>query len=259
MGERTRRRRGLSVLVLLALVAASEAAAKEPNVKSIAAGFGYDHFSRTVVWSGDDGAASKILTHTLAARAEIGLRSGFVFSLSLGLALTELSAQTFDTLPISLELGGASLKGFSLAAEAVHPVRKFGDFEIEAAGRLVYSFGIARSWPLEGFAVEGQATGEPAWIEVSAGPRVAYHALGRVVPFAEVSARLLWASFRMSETLGEITGAETKKVRGDFALAFAAGADVRAADRVTVRAKAGIMPASGGVDGLVSINIMYVF
>jgi hypothetical protein len=258
MGERTRRRRGLSILVLSALVAAAGSAAEGPNVKSLAAGLGYDHFSRTVVWSGDD-AVSKILTHALAARAEIGLRSGLVFSFSLGFALTDLSAQTFAALPISLKLGTASLKGFSLAAEAAVPVRNFGDFEIGAAGRIVYSFGIARSWPLEGFAVEGKATGEPTWFEISVGPRVAYRALGRVVPFAELSARLLWAGFRMSETLGELTGAETKHVRGDFALALAAGADVRASDRITVRAKAGIMPASGGADGLLSLSMLYSF
>lgn len=258
MGERIRRRRGISIFVLLALAAAGGLAAEGPNVKSLAAGLGYDHFSRTVVWSGDDGV-SKILTHTLAARAEIGLRSGLVFSLSLGFAFADLSAQTFATLPIGLELGTASLKGFSLAAEAALPVRNFGDFEIGAAGRIVSSFGIARSWPLEGFAVEGQATGEPTWFEVSVGPRVTYRALGRVVPFAELGARLLWADFRMSETLGELTGVETKHVRGDFALALAAGADVRATDRITVRAKAGIMPASGGADGLFSLGVLYSF
>jgi len=258
MAERSRRRRGISIFILLALLAAGRLTAKEPNVKSIAAGLGYDHFSRTVFWSGD-GAASKILTHALAARAEIGLQSGLVFSLSLGLAFTDLSAQTFETLPVSLELGGATLKGFSLAAEAAVPVKTIGRFEIGAAGRLVYSFGIARSWPLEGFAVEGKATGEPTWVEVSAGPRVAYRVRGRVIPFAEMSARLLWASFRMSETLGELTGVETKKVRGDFALAFAVGADVRATDRIAVRAKAGIMPASGGADALLALSVLYGF
>jgi hypothetical protein len=259
MGERSRRLRNIRILGVLALLAAGRVAAEERNVKSIAAGLAYDHFARTVVWAGDD-AASKILTHTLAAKAEIGLTSGLVFSLGAGFSFTDFSGLAFDALPISLEFRGATLKGFTLAAEAAAPIRIFGEFEIGAAGRIVYSFGISRSWPLEEFAVEGRATGQPSWIEVSAGPRVAYLAFGpRIVPFAEVSARMLWAGFRMTEALGELTGEDSKKVRGDFALGLALGADVRVTDHVLVKAKAGIMPYAGGVDSSISVGALYGF
>lgn len=259
MGERSRRRRSTLVLGVLALLAAGRMEARERNVASLAAGWAYDHFARSVVWTGGD-APSKVLTHTIAAKAEIGLTSGLVFSLAAGFSLADLSHLTFDALPISLEFGGATLKGFSLAGEAAAPVKKIGDFEIRAAGRIVYSFGIARSWPLEGFAVEGEATGQPSWLEVSVGPRLAYLAWGpRVVPFVEVSARLLWAGLRMTEALGELTGEETKRVRGDLALGLAIGADVRVTGRITAKAKAGIMPSDGGADGFFSVGALYGF
>jgi hypothetical protein len=259
MGERSRRQRSILILGVLALVAAGRIEAKQLNVTSLAAGLAYDHFARSVVWTGGEGA-SKILTHTFGAKAEIGLSSGLVFSLAAGFSLADLSGLSFNTLPISLEFGGATLKGFSLAAEAAAPVKKIGAFEIRAAGRIVYSSGISRSWALEGFAVEGKATGQPNWIELSAGPRLAYLAFGpRVVPFVEVSARMLWASFRMTEALGELTGEETRRVRGDFALGLALGADVRVNGHITAKAKAGIMPRAGGVDGLFSAGALYGF
>lgn len=257
MGES--RRRSTLILGILALLAAGRVEAQERNVTSLAAGLTYDHFARSVVWRGDD-AGSKIRTHTVAAMAEVGLSSGLVFSLAAGFSLSDLSGLTFEALPISLEFSGATLKGFSLAGEAAVPVKKIGDFEIRAAGRIVYSFGISRSWPLAGFAVEGKATGQPSWIEVSAGPRVAYLAFGRrVVPFVEVSARMLWASFRMTEALGDLAGEETKRVRGDFALGLALGADVRVTGRITGKAKAGIVPYPGGVDGFISVGGLYGF
>ncbi len=96
-------------------------------------------------------------------------------------------------------------------------------------------------------------------MDIGVGPRIAYLSFDRVRPYLEVTARLLWAEFRMSETLGDLRAAETKKVKGDFALSIALGADARVTDRITVKAKAGFMPSSGGVDGQVSLGALYGF
>jgi len=258
MGDRSRRRRGICILGILALLASRGASAADPNVKSITAGLSYEHFSRPVVWPGDD-AASKILSHTVSARADIVLANGLTFRLDAGISLNDFSGLTFGVLPISLELDGNPIKGFALGAEVAAPLKKVGAFEIGAAGRLVYSFGMTKSWPLEGFAVEGEATGQPRWMELSAGPRIAFLSAGRIVPYAEVRASLFWAGFRMSETLGDLSGEETKSVRGDFAVSIALGADVRVTDRISVKAKAGIMPAAGGTGAMASIGALYGF
>ena len=258
MGNRRRRARGVCILSVVVVLAAVRAAAEETNVKSLSAGLAYDHFSRSVVWSGDE-AASKILAHRISARADIAMESGLVLAFTAGFSLSGFPALTFDGLPVSLQFDGASVGGFALGAEVEAPWKTVGDFEIGAAGWFVYSFGKTETWPLEGFAVEGQAEGLPSWMDIGAGPRVAYLSFGRVRPYLEVTARLLWAEFRMSETLGDLAAAETKKVKGDFALAIALGADARVTDRITVKAKAGFMPASGGVDGLVSLGALYGF
>jgi len=61
------------------------------------------------------------------------------------------------------------------------------------------------------------------------------------------------------ETLGDLGGEETKSVRGDLAVSIALGADVRVTDRISVKAKAGIMPAAGGAGAIISIGAMYGF
>jgi hypothetical protein len=257
MGDWSGWRRGLCILAVLALLA-SGAPAAEPNVRSIAVGLSTEHFSRPVVWPGDE-AASKILSHIVSARVDIGLAGGIVFRLDAGLSLSDFSGLTFDGLPISLELDGDPIGGFALGAEVSAPLKKVGAFEIGAAGRFVYSFGMSKSWPLEDFAVEGEAAGQPSAMELSAGPRVAFRSSGRIVPYAEVRASLFWARFRISEILGDLGGEETKSVRGDLAVSIALGADVRVTDRISVKAKAGIMPAAGGAGAMVSIGAMYGF
>jgi hypothetical protein len=252
------RAKGICIAAALAFLASGMASAAEPNVKSIAAGLGYEHLSRSVVWPGDD-AASRILAHVVSARVDFELARGIVFRLDAGLSLNDFSGLTFDALPISLELDGHPIGGFALGGEVAAPLKKLGAFEIGAAGQFVYSFGMSKSWPLEGFTVEGEAKGQPSWMEISAGPRIAYLSSGRIAPYAEVCARMFWAGFRISETLGDLSGEETKRVRGDFAVSISLGADVRVNDRISVKAKAGIMPAAGGAGALVSIGALYGF
>jgi hypothetical protein len=252
------RAKGICIAGALAFLASGMASAAEPNVKSIAAGLNFEHLSRSVVWPGDD-AASRILAHVVSARVDFELARGIVFRLDAGLSLNDFSGLTFDALPIGLELHGRAIPGFVLGGEVAAPLKKLGAFEIGAAGRFVYSFGMSKSWPLEGFTVEGEAKGQPSWMEISAGPRIAYLSSGRIAPYAEVCARMFWAGFRMSEILGDLSGEETKRIRGDFAVSVALGADVRVTDRICVKAKAGIMPAAGGTGAMISIGAHYGF
>jgi hypothetical protein len=258
MRKRNGKAGGLFALGVALVLAAGQASAAEPKVRTFAAGLSYDHFSRTVVWAADE-PSSKILSHMASVRAEIGLANGLLFTLSAGLSLTDFQDLTFGTLPISLQYAGAPLKGLALGAELVAPFLKLGDFEISAAGRFVYSVGMSKTWPLEGFAVEGEARGKPNWMEASVGPRFAYLFFGRLVPYAEVSVRWLRADFRIAETLEDLSGEETKRVKGDIAFSVSLGADAKVTDRIAVKAKVGVMPFAGGVDSLISVGLLYRF
>lgn len=251
------------VLTGLALCAAiglapAQAAIVGLKVESIAAGLFYENLSRTVVWKGD-ASSSRILANLVSARAEFGFGKGILVGLSAGLVLTDFKDLTFTSLPISLQFDAPPLTGFSLGAEAVAPILEFSDFEISGTGRFVYSFGMSKTWPLEDFAVAGKAAGSTSWAEASLGPRVSYLFFGRVVPYVEVSVRWLGSGFEMTETLGDLVGNETKRVRGDFSFSAVLGADFAATDRIAVRTRAGILPFAGGVDSLLSVGVLYKF
>lgn len=239
-------------------LAAGPVPAGAAGVTSFSAGLVWDHFSRTVVWSGDE-APSRIRAHAVSARAEVGMGGGLVFDLSVGVSFSSFPDMTFSALPISLQFTGETIGGLVVGAGLSAPLLEAGDFEISAAGRIVYSMGMSKTWPLEGFAVDGRAEGKPDWLEVSLGPRVAYLLPGRIVPYLEIGARWLRADFRMSEVLGDLEGEEDKKVVGDLAVSVVLGADARVSERITVVGKAGLMPCAGGVDSLASLGLLYRF
>lgn len=258
MRERNGRiQRALGLCGTIAL-AAGLASAAEPKIKTFAAGLNYEYLSRTVVWTGDT-SPSKIQANLISARADLGLGKGVVVSLSAGLSLSNYKALVFDTLPISLQFGGATVSGFLLGAEVVAPIKRFSDFELGGTGRFVYSMGLSKTWPLEDFAVEGEARGRAGWWEAAVGPRLSYLFFGRVVPYVELCFRWLRADFKMTETLGDLGGTELKLVRGDLSFSAALGADAAVTDRISVKAKAAILPYVGGVDGLISVGVLYKF
>ncbi|HOW86957.1 MAG TPA: hypothetical protein P5119_13245 [Candidatus Aminicenantes bacterium] len=256
MGDRRRRLGG--ILGFAAVVALAAGAAAETNVRSIAVGLTCESLPRTVVWKGDD-ASSKISGSLLSLRADLGMPGGIVFSLSAGAVLTDFRGLEFNGLPIGLAYDASPLLGLAFGAEAIVPLHEFSGLEIGATGRLVYAFGMSKTWPLEGFAVEGSAAGRSSWLEAAAGPRLTWRRLAGFVPYLEIQARWLQASFKMSETLEDLQGEETKRVRGDFSFSAALGVEVPLSDRLSLRARAGLLPRSGGADALALVGFAYTF
>jgi hypothetical protein len=254
-GCRAGRFAGLGIGLVLAAATTLAAGSKS---RSVSAGILFDHFSRTVVFEGD-ADASRVLANLISARAGFDLGHGLALSLTAGLSLSDFDALTFRDLPISLEFGSGALKGFVLGVELEGILFNFGDFEIEAAGRFVSSFGLARTWPLEGFAVPGESKGKASWIEASAGPRLAYRLSEDFVPYLEVAARWLRVDLRMDETLEDLHGTERKRVPGDLSVSVSLGGDVKLTERLKIKAKAGMAPFAGGVDGLASVGLVFAF
>ena len=109
--------------------------------------------------------ANMLTSNMLSARAEFGLAKGVIVGLTAGFSFSDVSGLIFDDLPISLLYDGSAIPGLVLGTDVLVPIKKFGDFEMKAAGRIVYSSGMSKTWPLEGFAVESHeivAHREPA-------------------------------------------------------------------------------------------------
>lgn len=247
----------LLVLIVLGLSAVRPASGA-PTRLSFATGLVFDHFSRTIIWNqGEAGSKMSVPLISLCQAVQIG--DGLTLHLSAGLSLADIENTVFRGLPISLEYDAGTMKGLALGAEARYRFMKSGDFEINGMGRIVSSFGIARKWPMEGFAVPGESIGRLNWTEVSVGPEAAYLFFGKFVPSIEVSARWLWVGFKMDQKLDDLQGTETKSVKADFGVGISLGGKYQLSRRITLTAKAGILPYPGGVDSMASAGFHYAF
>jgi hypothetical protein len=257
---RTGTQRLLFVLFLaavFALLAAGPSTAAESRA-SIRTGIGFEHFSRTITWD-DKTQTSKSSVHLITARGEIELRPGLVIELAAGLSLSNFNGLIFRDLPISLDYEAGAAAGLLLGAGVRARIASLDDFEIDGAGRFVYSLGFTKSWPMEGFTVPGEGTGKPTWMRASVGPRISYLASGKFVPYLSVSASLFSGNFDLEEKLGDLSGREKKKVRGKSLVEISLGADYKISGRVSVRAEAGFLPYPGGVDATVSAGLLFFF
>jgi hypothetical protein len=246
---------GIGMGLVLAAATTLAAGSKSP---SVTAGILFDHLSRTVTWEGD-ADTSRVTANLVSARAGLALGRGLTLGVTAGLSLSDFDAPVFRDLPISLELGSGALKGFVLGAELEGVLFDFGDFEIKAAGRFVSSFGLTRTWPLEDFAVPGEAKGKATWTEASAGPRLAYRISEDFVPYLEVAARWFRVDLQMDETLEDLHGTETKRVPGGLSFSASLGGDIKLTERLAIKASAGIVPFDGGLDVLASAGLVFAF
>jgi hypothetical protein len=248
---------GLLVLLVLGLSAVRPASGAS-NRLSLATGIVFDHFSRTITWDEDE-AGTKMSVPVISLRQAMQIGDDLTLALSASLSLADIENTVFRGLPISLEYDAGAMKGLALGAEARYRFMKSGDFEIKGMGRIVSSFGIARTWPMEGFAVPGESIGRLNWTEVSFGPEAAYLFFGKFVPSIEVSARWLWVGFKMDQTLDGLQGTETKSVKADFGVGVSLRGEYQLSRHITLTAKAGILPYPGGVDSMASAGFHYAF
>jgi hypothetical protein len=244
--------------VVLALFVASRQAAAADSRVPFRAGMGVEFFSRRITWD-DKTQASSASALLITGRGEIELRPGLTVGFAAGLSLSNFDGLVFRDLPISLDYEAGAVAGLLLSAGGRARLLSPGDFEIEGAARFVYSLGLKKSWPMEGFTVPGEATGKPTWIEVSAGPRVSYLASEKLVPYLSLSACLFSGNFDLAETLGDLSGREKKNIRGKSLLEVSLGADYKISPRFNLRAEAGFLPYAGGVDGVVSAGLLFLF
>jgi len=258
MTKRSGGARRLLTLGIALTLAAAYATAAESKVKTFMVGLNFDHLSRTVAWDGDTDP-SPLRASLVSARADLGFGKGLTLSVFAGLSLTGFEGLVFEALPITLEYDASPMKGLVLGAELEAPLLKFGGFEIKAAGRYVSSFGMSKTWPLEGFAVDGEAKGRSNWMEASAGPRLAYALSDAFVPYLEVTVRWFRADFRMEETLDDLDSLETKRINGDLSYGVALGGHARVSDRLTLKGQAGFVPRPGGADAQASVGLLYAF
>jgi hypothetical protein len=256
------KRIGLSLFLAAALVPSGNvfgAATERSLFRDVAVklGLGAGTFSRTVRLD-DGGEEMKLKAFTLGLTSEFTFPYGITADVFAGLAMTDYEGLTFDHLPITLQYQAGTVRSFIIGGEIRKKLLVFGDFETGAAARIVSSLGATKTWALEDFAVEGESKGTPDWTEFSIGPTVTYTGYEKWAPYLGVSASWLRGRFKMAETLGDLEGTQSVRLRQKGLIRVTLGAAFQIA-RFSVRGEAAFLPSRGGVDVGVALRVLYAF
>jgi hypothetical protein len=213
---------------------------------------------RTVHWDkGSD--ESRLKTRTLGLAADLTLARGLGLSVFAGLGCADPEGAIFRELPISLKYGGGAVSGFAFGGSIRKTLFMFGDFETGARASYVSCTGSSKSWPIEGFAVDGDAQGRPKWSEIEVGPTLIYTAIEGFRPFVGVSLDWFRGDFRLTESLGELHGTQTRKLAQKGILRIALGASYDLWRGLVVDGEAGVIPSKGTTDVVATIRLIYGF
>ena len=213
---------------------------------------------RAIRWDkGPDETGLK--TSTLGLAADMTFARGLGLSLFAGLGSSDASGAIFRDLPISLKYGGGAVKGFAFGGAVRKALFDFGDFETEARVSYVTYTGSSKSWPIEGFTVNGDARGRPKWSEIEVGPILTYKAFEGFTPYLGVSLDWFRGDFRMTENLGELDGTQTRKFAQKGLLRIALGASWAAWRGLVIDGEAGVVPSKGKADVSATLRLLYGF
>ncbi len=239
-------------------LAAVRTASAAPDRTLDTAGLVFEFLGRTLAWEGEE-TPSRMTGPALAVRQDIRVDDGLAFSLSAGLALSGFDELVFRGLPISLEYGSGTMPGLVFGAGVRSRFLRIGGVGIGGVGRLTAVYGLAKKWPLEGFAVPGDSVGRLSWAEASVGPYLSYDRSGKFVPTLEISARWLWARLRMDQDLGDLSGTESKKVAADPAAAVSVEGEYRLSGSAALRVRGGVLLRGGATDIEAAAGFHYRF
>jgi hypothetical protein len=246
------------LLILASAVLAGPLQVRAEEGSGFALGAGFDRLTRTISWDGGE-SLSKLKSNLFTLQGSFRLSEGFGLSLKAGLSLPSFNGLVFRELPISVEYGAGPAEALALGGEIRGILLRSGEIEIEGIARAVSSIGLTKTWPLEGFAVDGEVRGRQVWFEAVAGARISSTFFGRFRPYLLIAGDFLRGNFKMDETLEDLVGSETKKIKGKSAIFTAFGASFEISPRLSVVAEAALLPYPGGIDSCLSVGIFRVF
>jgi len=194
-------------------------------------GIGFEYFNREVnifsknedgEWVEDE-ADSRLKSYFLTLSLEFGLQAGFTFTPIIGYSVSDYDSLIFRKLPFSIELDVGGINGYLIGAELKKSLISAQDFEIGAAGQIMYYAGRKQEWSVPGLNVEGSIQGRPYWLRGTIGPVIEYKGFDSVFPYLSVSYNRLWGKFTLEQEILDLTGEEEKKVTGKGAVVLSPG------------------------------------
>jgi hypothetical protein len=213
-------------------------------------------FNRGIKW--EDQTSTLKSTNIMLELEGRNLANRFNLRLLAGLELARMNDLLFENLPITLEYQGGNITGIIFGARADTRLFSASDFNIGVLAEFVSYVGFKKSFDMSGLPVPGKATAEPDWAQASGGLMVTYEALEGNQPFLELAASYLWGSFKMTEQIEDLQGAQTVDLKSSGFLSITLGWNFFLVDKITVTPRVRLFPASKSAIGG-GLSIYYGF
>jgi len=224
-------------------------------------GLGAGYFARTISW--DEKARESKLKSVLAfARGELRINDGFAVGLFAGYSLTNPNGIIFRGLPFSLDYEAGSIGAILVGADLRKTLFQAGDFEFGATARYERSFASTSELEITSLNQAGTAKAMSSWQRFLAGPFVRYLGYESFSPFLALTFDKLWGEFTMAETIGDLTGSETKPVSGKGIFGIVLGTDFEPIPGFRLSGELSAIPytkLAGGLDVDYGIALRAIF
>ncbi len=256
----------LSLVILTLSFAQSEEEGMIQNL-TIKPGISFEYFTQGVdvfskhtegEWEEEDDD-SRLKSAFLTFSIEFGLQGGFTFTPIVGYSVSDYDILVYRKLPFSIELDGGRIKGYLVGAELKKDLFSVRDFEIEAAGQIMYYAGVKQQWSVSGLNVEGTIEGKPYWLRGTIGPYVVYKGFDFISPYLGISYTRLWGKFNLEQQILDLTGEEEKKIEGKGNLVLSPGIIYELTESLSAKGEASIIPRKNGIDIGIMVRVLYTF
>jgi hypothetical protein len=229
------------------------------STQQIRLGFDVAFFERTITWGEDQNETSSMKNLMFLLKPGYELMEGTRISAVLGYSLSNFDEMIFRKLPFSLELNTGNIDGVVLGGEAEVRIGNFSRFTLSATGQFIYYLGFKEDWEIPGLNVEGTATGNPSWAQLTAGPNFSFHVNDYLRPYLAVYYDILWGKFKMNQKIEELSGEQEMKIESKSNLNLSIGTLYEIIDRVDLKAEATLLPLEEQIGLKLLIGVMVSF
>ncbi|MDD8031042.1 MAG: hypothetical protein PHQ25_03485 [Acidobacteriota bacterium] len=199
-------------------------------------------FNRGIKW--EDQTSTLKSTNIMLEFKARNLANRFNLRLFGGLELAKMNGLLFENLPITLEYQGGNITGIIVGVRADTKLFTVSNFNIGVLAEFASYFGFKKSFEMTGFPVTAEAKAEPDWAQASGGLMVSYEALAGSQPFLELAVSHLWGSFKMTEQIEDLVGAQTVDLKSAGLLSITLGWNFFLVDKITITPRISLYPAS---------------
>ncbi len=252
----------LSLILNLTYLSFAQAETEEarPSI-NLKPALGFEFFSRTVGWDGDDEKTytSKLQSLLFTINLEFEIQEGLFLGLLLGYSSSNYDGMTFRELPFSVELDVGGIGGYLFGGGIKKTFISQRNFEIGLVGQFAFCLGVKNEWEIGDLNVSGKVEGNPTWMRAVAGPILIYQRLNYFYPYLFLSFNYLWGTFEMDETIQALKGNEKKKFSAEALFGISLGAIYELTDTFSLKGEASVFPYLEGVDFGFMINVAYAF